>query len=144
VGVVAPVRVVCPVAVTVAAPDAVDELSVTEATPFASVNAVPVVGSNTPKLAFVVKVMMAPTIGVPRPFLKVALTFAGLPNEIEVRAVVEVSSVKAMTNVAGLLSVTAESFDTAPLPHPLSATALRTTSPMVMFRVTVRKNRCTR
>ena len=95
VGVVLPASVVCAVAVTVPAPEAVDELSVTEATPFASVNAVPVDGSNTPNIGLVVNVTTAPVIGTPVADLNVALTLAGLLTDIEFRGDVLLKSVRA-------------------------------------------------
>jgi hypothetical protein len=99
VGVVFPASVVCAVAVTVPAPEAVEALSVTEATPFASVSAVPVVGSNTPNNGLVVKVTTAPTIGVPVADLNVAVTLAGLLAAMEVRGAELVSSVSATVSV---------------------------------------------
>lgn len=117
VAVVAPASVVWPVAVTVPAPAAVDAFRVTDAMPLASVSAVPIAGSIVPRIGLVVKRMTAPTIGVPLPDLKVAVTLAGSPIPIEVRAVVEFRSVSATVRVGVPVSVNADE-PTAPLPHP--------------------------
>ena len=109
--------VVWPEAVRVPAPAAVEAFSVTKATPLASVSAVPVDGLKTPSVASVVNVMTAPTIGVPLLVLNVAVTFAGSPLPIDVRAVVEFRSVRVTVRVGVPVSVNADE-PTAPLPHP--------------------------
>ena len=88
------------------------------ATPLASVRAVPVAGVNVARLVSVVNVTTTPTKGVV-PFLMVALTLAGLPNAIEVRAVVVVRSVSVIVMVGVLEDIT-PSLETAPLPQPAS------------------------
>jgi hypothetical protein len=87
-------------AFTVPAPEAEKfaALRVTLATPLASVNAVPAAGEKVPNVAAVVNVTTTPTIGVV-PDRIVALTLAGLPNAIDVLAVVAESSVRASTMV---------------------------------------------
>jgi len=125
--------------VTVAAPDAVDELSVTEATPAASVSAVPVEGSKTPNVEAVEKAMTAPTIGLPREVLNVAFTLAGLPKAMPVRAAALFTSVKVNTNVAGPVSGS-EELDTAPLPHPPSIVASEINSVKPASRFTMSLN----
>ena len=103
-GVVEPVGVVVPEAVTVPAPEAVEEFSVTDATPLESVSAVPAAGSNVPSVVSVVNVMTAPDIGAPLSFLNVALTLAEFPNEMDVRVVVLFNSVSAIVRVGTPLS----------------------------------------
>ena len=125
----------CPVTVIVDAPDAekLAAFNMTVANPVASVNAVPETGENTPKVESVVNVTTTPEIGAPVADLKVALTFAGLTNEIEVRAVAVVSSVRVIAKVGVPLAAAAESFDTAPL-QPLNKTAVPTKTDVVKNR----------
>ena len=114
VGVVAPATVVWPVTVTVPAPEAVDALNVTEATPLASVNAVPMAGSKRPSAVLVSNVITAPEIAAPLADLNVALTRAGLVGEIVVRGVLLATSVSVTESVGTPTLEPVVEYDTEP------------------------------
>jgi hypothetical protein len=85
--VLAPVPI-CAEMVTVAAPEAVILAGAksTLAVPVESVSAVPEAGEKVPKRALVANVTTVPTDGAPVVSLRIAVTLAGFPDEIDVRA----------------------------------------------------------
>jgi hypothetical protein len=71
----------------------------------------------------VVNRITAPTIGAPVPVLNVALTLAGAPMPMLVRAVVLLSSVSVTTSVGVPVFDETASPETAPLPQALRPAA---------------------